>query len=95
MAAVSIPTKSSLRQDQLSGFGLKSMQERSEICGGVLTFTPSRTRHFREESPCRSVLPLPVFSGVRLLDTCSLAFNRGKRFVAYWRVLHALGRMHA
>ena len=24
------------RQDQLSGFGLKSMQERSEICGGVL-----------------------------------------------------------
>ena len=24
------------RQDQLSGFGLKSMQERAEICGGVL-----------------------------------------------------------
>jgi signal transduction histidine kinase len=24
------------RQERLSGFGLKSMQERAEICGGVL-----------------------------------------------------------
>jgi len=83
------------RQDQLSGFGLKSMQERSEICGGVLNLTPSRTRG----TSVRVALPIGTaasgfFSGCAF-STPVPSLSTGKTICGYWRVLHALGRMHA